>query len=84
MVEITLAMTNDGARAFKRELKWFLGAMNEKLTGERYDRNDSATPAYVLGRTLLEKLNLEISRQDEAQPKATAPREPTIRERRGR
>lgn len=87
MLEISVPITigNDSARALKREVKAFLLYVDDKMAGGRPDRHDTATPAYVAMRTILAVLEREIARQDAQQAKASAPpRQPTIREQRGR
>lgn len=87
MVELSVQIGNENARAARRELKAFLLYVTDKAAGGRPDRHDTATQAYVTLRTILEKLDREIIRQDTQTAKQSqppTPREPTIRERRGR
>lgn len=87
MVEVSVQIGNENARAARREIKAFLLYVTDKAAGGRPDRHDTATQAYVTLRTILEKLEREITRQDAQTARANqppTPREPTVRERRNR
>lgn len=87
MIEIKIQLGNDGARAAQREIKSFLNFVTEKVAGDKYDRRDTATGAYVALRLILECINREVARQEGEKAKGAqppAPRQPTIRELRGR
>jgi hypothetical protein len=87
MIEISVPITlgNEPARSFKREVKAFLAYVDDKMAGGRPDRHDTATQAYVAMRIILARVEQEIARQDARdQVAARPPRQPTIREQRGR
>lgn len=86
-IQVPIRASNDGIRAAKREIKAFLAYATDKQAGGRPDRHDTATLSYVVLRAFLEKLEIEVARQDAAVAHAARPippKEPTIRERRGR
>lgn len=86
-IQVPIQIGNDNARAARREIKAFLAYVNEKQAGDRPDRHDTATQAYVTLRTFLELVTREIARQDAATERANrpaTPTAPTTREQRGR
>ena len=87
-IQVPIRSSNEGVRAARREVKAFLAYVNDKLSGGRPDRHDTATGAYVFMRTFLELLEREVARQDAATERANRPppppSPPSIREKRGR
>lgn len=54
MIEFTFIVGNDEAQAFRRELGTFVEQrLLPKMTGQKNDRRDTATPAYVVAKRII-------------------------------
>jgi len=88
MLAIEIQLSNDGARAARSEIRSFLAHENKKMAGDLPDRQKNAALGYAILRSIMEKIDREVTAQDQR----IAVRErhereqsrPTVREARGR
>lgn len=87
MIQIETTMSNEGARAALREFKSFEVFLTEKIAGDRQDRHDTATIAYVIWRSIRDAIRRQVVAQDERAEKdrrTALEQGPSVRQQRGR
>lgn len=83
MIEVTLCISNDAARATRAELRRLLnGTLAEKVSGDKKDKSDTATLAFVILTELKVKLDNHIRKLDDDAIRNIRDRSPTVREQR--
>jgi hypothetical protein len=80
VIEVTLCISNEAARSTRAELRRMLnGPLADKIAGEKRDKNDTASLAYVILHELKAKLDVHIARLDDNERADKARRQPPIR-----
>lgn len=84
MIEVSISMSNEAARATRAEVRRFLLLLAEKVSGDKKDKSDTATLAYVVLQEIKVKLDNHITRLDRENErnKPVRPAAPTVRQQR--
>lgn len=80
MIELQLTISNDGARAARKDLRAFLDEQDAKMAGDKPDPGRTASLSYVVLRNILEKLELKIDAQERRARDAERKRRQAIRD----
>jgi len=82
VIEITMTLTNEGAREVQKEVGAFLDFESDRMVQAR--KADAATRGYVILRSFLEKVNGAIAKREADERRAAAAMQraakPTVRE----